>query len=64
MWTPFRFKVRENYNFFPANPLFILGGGLIRLIIYLLVALIIKPIWGLKIEGKEKNDLYVYYTLL
>ncbi|WP_321004398.1 glycosyltransferase [Eisenbergiella porci] len=53
MWTPFRFKVRENYNFFPANPLFILGGGLIRLIIYLLVALIIKPIWGLNIEGKE-----------
>lgn len=51
MWTPIPFHVKDSYRFFPTNPFFILGGGLVRLLIYLLVFLFIKPIWGLKIEG-------------
>ena len=51
MWTPIPFHVKDSYRFFPTHPFFILGGGLVRLLIYLLVFLFIKPVWGLKIEG-------------
>ncbi|WP_243114549.1 glycosyltransferase, partial [Eisenbergiella sp. OF01-20] len=53
MWTPLPFHVKDSYHFFPSNPFFLLGGGLVRLLIYLLVVLFIKPVWGLKIEGRK-----------
>lgn len=53
LWTPLSFHVKDSYRFFPSNPFFLLGGGLVRLLIYLLVVLFIKPVWGLKIEGRK-----------
>ena len=53
MWTPIPFRISEKYKFFPGSLLFKAAGGILKTVIFLIVTILGRAVWGLKIEGRE-----------